>query len=234
MTYEVEQCRNHYRVWKAKIKALGDLHKQSGLGWNSVENRFDAPQHVWAKYKRKEEKFWREHRMLQLHLDVVVWMGNEIATGHGSFHPLDALHIDNTEHSVSVDGLNSMDLDVNEDSQDQPNTSGIQVESSNRSGRRPRLDATSGRGKKKKKGRADKVASPLKVIAEVITEMVKKYSPSDFCSKLFATINVILGIDFNKKVAAKRFFSDNKTLANILMEANEDERMTILDMYLPV
>ncbi|XP_043694265.1 uncharacterized protein LOC122644974 [Telopea speciosissima] len=180
MTYEVEQLRNHYRVWKARIKALSDLQKQCGLGWNSVDNRFDAPQHVWNEFKVMHIFLC----MIQFsEVIIYFWMGNEIATGHGSFHPFDSLHDDNID-SVPVDGLDNMDFDVYEDSQAQPNTSGIPVGSSNRSGRRPRSDATS--------------------------------------------------VDFNKKCAAKRFFLDNKTLANILMEANEEERMTILDMYLPI
>ncbi|XP_043721068.1 uncharacterized protein LOC122668588 [Telopea speciosissima] len=205
MTYEVEQLRNHYRVWKARIKALGDLQKQSGLGWNSVDNKFDVPQHVWNEFKKKEEKFWREHRVLQLHLDVAVWMGNEIATGNDSFHPFDALYDDNID-SVPIDGLDNMDFDAFEDSYVHPNASGIPVGSSNRSGRRPRSDATSGKPPKKKKGGADKVASPLKAIAEAMKEMVKKDPEADFCSNLFATINAISGKILPRNVLPNDFF----------------------------
>ncbi|XP_042484943.1 uncharacterized protein LOC122065196 [Macadamia integrifolia] len=114
LKFEWEQVRNHYRIWKARLRALCDLQKTSGMGWNEAESRFDAPQHFWNELKRKEQRYWKEHRVLSVHLATAAWLGNKVANGNDSSHPSDAIHDDAFANPVPLEELHDLEVEQEE------------------------------------------------------------------------------------------------------------------------
>ncbi|XP_043714811.1 uncharacterized protein LOC122663172 [Telopea speciosissima] len=227
-TYEWEQCKNHYRIWKARLKALFDLQNNYGLGWNAIEMRFDAPQHVWAEFKKKEQKYWRNTKVLPIYLEVAVWLGNELANGNASTTPAQA--------AAAVAGLDTLVLSDDGESQNEETTTHTPVGSSTCRRGRPQSTGTSKPQKKKKKKKkkqgAEKVASPLKAIAAAITNMVQNDSQVALGDKIIDAIDVIPDIDFHKQAVAKSFFLGNKDLGLAIIRAKVEDRLELVDLYM--
>ncbi|XP_042479257.1 uncharacterized protein LOC122060141 [Macadamia integrifolia] len=230
MTYDWGQCRNHYRIWKARLKSLVDLQKNSGVGWNDHEKRFDVPQHMWNEFKKKEQRFWKEHKVLPIHLQLVEWLRNEIATRAGSSHPSDAVNEDQPynpvpiDEEIRLDNYDAIDDNVGESAHYTPNAS------SSRSRGRPSSGVTS--KEKKKKGGAEKVSSPLKVIANAIVEMAKQDPRKEFAKNLCIEIDALPGVEFDKKLRAKQFFMQHKELPPIFLNANEADKPKVFEHYM--
>ncbi|XP_042485252.1 uncharacterized protein LOC122065514 [Macadamia integrifolia] len=168
------------------------------MGWNDHEKRFDAPQHMWNEFKKKEQRFWKEHKVLPIHLQLVEWLRNEIATRAGSSHPSDAVNEDHPynpvpiDEEISLDNYDAIDDNVGESAHYTPNAS------SSRSRGRPSSGVTS--KEKKKKGGAENVSSPLNVIANAIVEMAKQDPRKEVAKNLCIEIDALPGVEFDEKI----------------------------------
>ncbi|XP_042514090.1 uncharacterized protein LOC122088827 [Macadamia integrifolia] len=232
MTYSCEQCRNHYRMWKQRLKALCDLQKNCTLGWNAVEMRFDTPLYVWSQFKKKEQKFWKEHKVFPIHLKAAVWLGNEIANGNESIYPSKADE-DDIDNIVPVEDLHDLDVNhVEVDIHAEASIPSTPVESSNRNRGRSR-SAVTGNREKRKKGGADKISSPLKAISTAITDLAKNDPLTVLGKRLSVAIDAIPSINFNKRWRAKQFLLERKNLAILFLEANEEDKPKVLELYMP-
>ncbi|XP_042476990.1 uncharacterized protein LOC122058386 [Macadamia integrifolia] len=185
---------------------------------------------MWNEFKKQEQRFWREHRVLPIHLQTVEWMHNEIATGAGSSHPSDAINEDQPyipvpiDEEISLYNYDAIDDNVGESAHYTPNAS------SNCSRGRPSSGVTS--KEKKKKGGAEKVISPLKVIANAIMEMAKQDPRKEFVKKLCIEIDALPGVEFDKKLRAKQFSMQHKELALIFLNANEVDKPKVFEHYM--
>ncbi|XP_043714639.1 uncharacterized protein LOC122662998 [Telopea speciosissima] len=206
MTYDWEQCRNHFKIWKARFKALSDMQKNSGMGWNAQENRFDAGQHVWNEFKKKEQRYWKDHNVLPIHVEVAIWLGNEIAIGAAASHPADGAHDEDIDLSANERAFDNINLESEDMDLEGEGTTLNQ--STNRSKKRASTSSKNQAQSKKKKAGVDKVASPLKMIAKAMSAILTK--ETDFATKLHEAIGAIPGIDFHKKMVIKEYLMEKK------------------------
>ncbi|XP_042509149.1 uncharacterized protein LOC122084785 [Macadamia integrifolia] len=203
------------------------------MGWNEVESRFDAPQHFWNELKRKEQRYWKEHRVLSAHLATAAWLGNEVANGNDSSHPSDAIHDDAFANPILLEELHDLEVEQEETvSYDQTSVPSTPVESMSRTRGRPRSNASTSREKKKKTG-AEKIGSPLKLIASIISGLIQSDPLTDLGKKLNSAIDAIPGLDFQKCFRAKQFLLRNRDSAILFLEAKEEDKMKVLEMVLP-
>ncbi|XP_042512861.1 uncharacterized protein LOC122087717 [Macadamia integrifolia] len=232
-SYDCEQVRNHFRIWKQRLRALSDLQKQSGLGWNASDMRFDAPQHFWNDYRKKEQKYWKEHSVLPIHLEVGALLRKEMATGNDSTVPSEAateVMMDVTgTHVEGIGNNDGVDYEHIEEEESVPSTP---IGSTSRSRGRPRGSVNSGR-EKRKKGVAEKVVSPLKQIANSIEKMVMSESQSEFGRAIIDAVDAIPDLNFQQKFKAKEYFMAKRNSAIIFLGTKVEDRRNLLEMYLP-
>ncbi|XP_043694171.1 uncharacterized protein LOC122644861 [Telopea speciosissima] len=229
MTYDWKQCRNHFKIWKARFKTLSDLQKNSGMGWNAQENRFNAGQHVWSEFKKKEQRYWKEHRVLPIHLEVAIWLGNEVASGVDSIHAADVAYDEDQELPFQEMTFDNIDLET-EDMEVEGKGNSTLNQSTSRS---HKMASTSGKRQshsRKKKAGVDKIASLLKMIAKVISILLTK--ESDLATELHEVIDAIPGIDFEKQIVIKEFLVDKKDKANLFLTAPIEKRPQMIEYYL--
>ncbi|XP_043699879.1 L10-interacting MYB domain-containing protein-like [Telopea speciosissima] len=225
MVYDWEQTRNHYRVWKARVKSLCDLQKNSGMGWNPVEIRFEAPQQVWNEFKKKEQKYWQSRKVFPIHMALAIWLGNEIATGEDAMHPADYVHNDHMVQSPSMDD-NVVDTSIPyEDVHSTPIANGSRDRGSgSRTRGQPHADVTTGK-EKKKKGGAEKIASPLKRIAAAIDNLVNKnITRTELAQSEADAVDKVDGIDGFLKVQAKIALMKDKDVASLFLTASDEDK----------
>ncbi|XP_042487449.1 uncharacterized protein LOC122067670 [Macadamia integrifolia] len=195
--------------------------------------RFDAPQHFWNDYRKKEQKYWKEHSVLPIHLEVGALLRKEMATGNDSTVPSDAateVMMDVTgTHVEGIGNNDGVDYEPIEEEESVPSTP---IGSTSRSRGRPRGSVNSGR-EKRKKGVAEKVVSPLKSIANSIEKMVMSESQSEFGRAIIDVVDAIPDLNFQQKFKAKEYFMAKRNSAIIFLRTKVEDRRNLLEMYLP-